>query len=378
MTSTDFEYDVFISYSVSDKISIVTELVDKLKESGIKVWYAGQELGPGKRIYETIREGLVSSRHGLLIVSPNYLLSEWTRREFHALWAREDYKNRLIFTVWHNTSVADIKKFDAMLSDNFAIHSSKGNDYIVETLVKAINDCKKGNSGRIIKVPKPQKTLAVSIPLIILIMLACMGFYYFNQDLPTNTLIESTISDRIQNQNLDLINDIKANIKAQKIQSASQSHISNIFNTYMNLKAQYRNLYYFNTSYNHYEHKKYVEPAVALDLENLAPFNNYTFDAPDIYVSDKRLNPPAMDVEYIYVNNAPTEFEISGEIQQDDQTYLVYVDYENNIRNLSVHLTYSPATDWTKKRQTTIWGMEPHETYVFKKQHNEWVFSGIE
>jgi lipoate-protein ligase A len=74
------EYDVFVSYSHEDAL-FVQPLVDALEARGIKAWYASGELRVGENFMRKIGDALEQSRYFLLVISPNYLASQWTSFE---------------------------------------------------------------------------------------------------------------------------------------------------------------------------------------------------------------------------------------------------------------------------------------------------------
>jgi hypothetical protein len=71
------EYDVYVSYSHKDAL-FVQPLVDALEARGIKVWYDSGEIRVGEYFMRTIGEALEQSRYFLLVISPDYLASQWT------------------------------------------------------------------------------------------------------------------------------------------------------------------------------------------------------------------------------------------------------------------------------------------------------------
>jgi hypothetical protein len=74
------EYDVFVSYSHKDAL-FVQPLVDALEARGIKAWHDGGELRVGENFMRQIGDALEQSRYFLLVISPDYLASQWTSFE---------------------------------------------------------------------------------------------------------------------------------------------------------------------------------------------------------------------------------------------------------------------------------------------------------
>ena len=71
------EYDVFVSYNHKDALR-VQPLVDALEARGIKAWYDSGELRVGESFMRKIGDALEQSRYFLLMISPDYLASQWT------------------------------------------------------------------------------------------------------------------------------------------------------------------------------------------------------------------------------------------------------------------------------------------------------------
>ncbi len=72
-----YEYDVFISYSKADKAWVRGELLVRLKQAGLKVFRF--QLGATRD--KEIERAVVNSRKTLLVLTPNYVGSEWAEYE---------------------------------------------------------------------------------------------------------------------------------------------------------------------------------------------------------------------------------------------------------------------------------------------------------
>ena len=88
MPQTTFKYDVFLSHSSKDK-KTVTELAERLKKDGLKVWLDDWIIKPGDSIPIKIEEGLQTSRVLLLCMSQNAIDSEWVTLERHTILFRD-------------------------------------------------------------------------------------------------------------------------------------------------------------------------------------------------------------------------------------------------------------------------------------------------
>src|SRR4051812_1733168 len=78
--SPDFAYDVFLSHNSVDK-PLVRRLAEKLKASGLRVWFDDWVIRPGDDIYLSIERGLEAARVQVLCLSQAALGSEWVKLE---------------------------------------------------------------------------------------------------------------------------------------------------------------------------------------------------------------------------------------------------------------------------------------------------------
>jgi len=79
----DFKYDVFISYSSANKDWVRKDLLSALEQAGLKVCIDFRDFKVGKPAIKNMRDGILESRHTLLILTEAYLKSGWT--EFESL-----------------------------------------------------------------------------------------------------------------------------------------------------------------------------------------------------------------------------------------------------------------------------------------------------
>jgi small GTP-binding protein len=78
--SSNFRYDIFLSYSSSDK-RVVHEIADRLRDAGLRVWLDDWIIQPGDPISARIEEGLEQSAILLFCMSANAFGSEWVTLE---------------------------------------------------------------------------------------------------------------------------------------------------------------------------------------------------------------------------------------------------------------------------------------------------------
>ena len=86
--SSDFKFDVFLSYSSKDKEK-VRALAERLKQDGLRVWLDAWVIRPGDSIPLKIQQGLEQSRVLLMCMSPEYFASDWGRMEHLTLLFRD-------------------------------------------------------------------------------------------------------------------------------------------------------------------------------------------------------------------------------------------------------------------------------------------------
>ena len=85
---SEFEYDVFLSYSSKDKEK-AHALAKRLKQDGLRVWLDAWAIRPGDSIPLKIQQGLEQSRVLLMCMSPDYFSSDWGRIEHLTLLFRD-------------------------------------------------------------------------------------------------------------------------------------------------------------------------------------------------------------------------------------------------------------------------------------------------
>lgn len=97
--------DLFISHASEDKVDLVRPLVQALIKEGVSVWYDEHELTIGSDMTAEINKGLIHSKYGVVVMSPNFfrLKKTWPDREVRAFNAQEDATGRSrILPIWHN------------------------------------------------------------------------------------------------------------------------------------------------------------------------------------------------------------------------------------------------------------------------------------
>jgi hypothetical protein len=117
----DIGYDAFISHASEDKVEFVRPLANTLGKMGFRVWYDEFELRTGDSLRQSIDQGLVNSRFGIVVLSPAFFAKNWTKYEMNGLVAREIEGRNVILPIWHNITKEDILQISPSLADKVAV-----------------------------------------------------------------------------------------------------------------------------------------------------------------------------------------------------------------------------------------------------------------
>ena len=78
---TEFNYDVFISYSHADKAWVRGELLKRLEASGLRACIDTRDFRPGAPSVTEMERAVLTSRKTVLVLTPDYVASAWTEFE---------------------------------------------------------------------------------------------------------------------------------------------------------------------------------------------------------------------------------------------------------------------------------------------------------
>lgn len=118
-------YDVFISHASEDKENLVTELSNELENLGLRVFEDVKVFKIGDSISKTINEGILNSKFGIIVLSPDFIKKAWTVYEFTGFLMREvNEGNKVILPIWHNISKEEVTQFNPTLTDKFSLDTS--------------------------------------------------------------------------------------------------------------------------------------------------------------------------------------------------------------------------------------------------------------
>lgn len=122
------KYDFFISHASEDKDSFVRPLAQELIDRGYNVWYDEFSLKVGDSLIQSISDGIQNSLYGILVLSKNFFVKKWTKKELEVLLHKEIITdNNLILPIWLNIDKDDVYKFSPFLIDKLGITANFNN-----------------------------------------------------------------------------------------------------------------------------------------------------------------------------------------------------------------------------------------------------------
>lgn len=131
------EYDFFISHASEDKDGIVRELALALQSEGIKVWYDEFILKIGDSLRKSIDKGLVNSRYGIVIISPDFIKKNWTEYELNGMIAKEMNGHKVVLPIWHKVTKNEVINYSPALADKLALNTSI---HTIEEIVTSLKE----------------------------------------------------------------------------------------------------------------------------------------------------------------------------------------------------------------------------------------------
>jgi predicted nucleic acid-binding Zn-ribbon protein len=130
------EYDFFISHASEDKDDIVRELANALQNEGLKVWYDEFVLKIGDSLRKNIDAGLINSKYGIVIISPNFIKKNWPEYELNGMIAKEMNGHKVVLPIWHKVTKNEVINFSPTLADKLALNTS------IHTITEIVNSLK--------------------------------------------------------------------------------------------------------------------------------------------------------------------------------------------------------------------------------------------
>jgi hypothetical protein len=118
-------YDAFISHAGQDKRKVVKPLANALTGLGYRVWYDEFELCVGDSLRQSIDKGLMNSRFGIVVLSPEFFARNWPQYELNGLTAREMDGHKVILPIWHMVDRDEVLRYSPTLADKIALSTKK-------------------------------------------------------------------------------------------------------------------------------------------------------------------------------------------------------------------------------------------------------------
>ena len=201
MPLKDKRYDAFISYAVEDRIGIVNDLVQHLRELGINLWYANTELRVGVDIHKSISEGLANTGCAIVILSRNYFERQWPKKELNALILSERH---LVIPVWYDVKMQEVREYDPTLVELWGIECGQDIFATAQRIAEVIKKKQKKDQQSKAIANRPWWLLAFVMGFV---LAAFAVNHFIFPDVPDENFILQTIENRVEEYNQDIIND---------------------------------------------------------------------------------------------------------------------------------------------------------------------------
>lgn len=116
-------FHYFVSYASDDREPFVINLIDRLKESGLNIWFDQDAINLGDSIIGAIQAGLKQSQAALIILSAAYIEKRWTKEELNSILQNEELASKTI-PIFHNISQAEVAKHLPLIADRLGMSSA--------------------------------------------------------------------------------------------------------------------------------------------------------------------------------------------------------------------------------------------------------------
>ncbi len=180
------KHDVFISHASEDKEVIARPLAEFLRKVEVAVWFDEFTLSVGDSLSRSIDDGLISSRFGVVILSPSFFSKGWPKHELSGLVTKEVSYGKTILPIWHNLSADDVRRISPTLADKLALATSSGS--VEEIGLKILKVVKPDILAHITRWLKWQSMIANGEPRLVNISSIVPG-PILHATLPTSLLI---------------------------------------------------------------------------------------------------------------------------------------------------------------------------------------------
>ncbi len=109
MPGKTYEFDVFISYSHKDAEWVTDILLPRLEKTGLKVCIDNRDFIAGETTLLNMQESIKKSRRILLVLTPNWVRSRWTKleAEIAQITPSEQVENRIVPLMWKRCTIPE-------------------------------------------------------------------------------------------------------------------------------------------------------------------------------------------------------------------------------------------------------------------------------
>lgn len=124
--SGDEEWPFFISHAWEDKQTFVEPLVSVLRANhNLDPWYDSLTLKVGDKLRQSIDQGIIKSKFGVVVLSPYYINKGWAEYELDGLiQIQNTTREKRILPIWHNISKDEVMKYSPSLANIIALKTS--------------------------------------------------------------------------------------------------------------------------------------------------------------------------------------------------------------------------------------------------------------
>lgn len=132
-------WDVFLSHATEDKEVVAVPLHDALVGRGITVWLDKAEIKIGDSLRRKIDEGILSSRFGIVVLSPSFFAKGWTNHELDGLITKTVAGEQTMLPIWHKVGAEDVRGYSPSLADKRALSTGEfGIEEMADQIAEAV------------------------------------------------------------------------------------------------------------------------------------------------------------------------------------------------------------------------------------------------
>ncbi len=367
------KYDIFISYAIEDKTTVAGPLAELLKKNGLKVFFAGTELGIGDDIREVIHNGLRQSKFGVVILSPDYNRS-WTFGELFNLIDKEVFERQaVIFPVWHHIRFSEIKTHFPDLVNRYALPTDKGLEFIASEITRQVKRR---------KYKKRKRNLLRFTALAFLMSFSTMlipGVQHVRQlKAKNNTVFETLIRNKIHERKLEIENNFRQQKTLNRGMLSSPDTVIEKYRYYLKRG---------NGGYHYYTFKSGIKPKLsskkAIQTARIPvsedPSAYHGLVDPFAYRFKETVlrKDTVFYADYGMISQSDMSFTIDSSWTDLEERQHIYVKYSNNIAAVRVKYIIWKNSKPKRKQYVDLFGFMPREEYILANTSGQWKIEEI-